>query len=622
DHLASLGAELEVLSAGVREAREAATKHSDAAEVAQAQCRTLRTGLEGLQELAGAADGRKKAHVAASELLETIEAYAGARAAATACEEDHLQDHERLLNGRELWLSLVERRLESAAGEMAARLVDGEPCQVCGSAVHPRPSALAGAGLEAAEAEGQAKLARDRAEAAEAESAARLAAARQELAVLQGRGGAADAESARQAEKDAGRALADATRAAAELGRQEAKLAALTARIQEQESLASADREQAAALEAQRSGTQSLVEQLDAKLVVSRSGYGTLGERLVELHRIAELVGQAAAAIQSRDVAAAETATAEAALEAALPRTPFGDAAAARAALLPAAESRALAERIRGFVDSMVRSEAAFEPADVQLAATEAGQGTAAPTEETISVLRAANEAAFEAANAAVVDRELADKALAAVRAAAQKHTALEAEAAPAREHFQRVSAIAETARGRGENNYRMTLNSYVLAARLEQVAVAASQRLGTMSDFRYTLSYSDALAGRNQKSGLGLEVVDQWTGQRRDTATLSGGESFMASLALALGLADVVQQEAGGVDIETLFVDEGFGSLDEQSLEQVMDALEGLRDGGRVVGLVSHVAEMKLRIPTQLQVHKGRTGSTVSVNHAAGVLA
>ena len=85
-----------------------------------------------------------------------------------------------------------------------------------------------------------------------------------------------------------------------------------------------------------------------------------------------------------------------------------------------------------------------------------------------------------------------------------------------------------------------------------------------------------------------------------------------MASLALALGLADVVQQEAGGVSIETLFVDEGFGSLDETSLEQVMDALEGLRDGGRVVGLVSHVAEMKQRIGAQLQITKGRNGSSV----------
>jgi exonuclease SbcC len=135
------------------------------------------------------------------------------------------------------------------------------------------------------------------------------------------------------------------------------------------------------------------------------------------------------------------------------------------------------------------------------------------------------------------------------------------------------------------------------------------------MSDGRYTLQHTDARAARGAKSGLGLEVVDEWTGQRRDTATLSGGESFMASLALALGLADVVQHESGGVDIETLFVDEGFGSLDDQALEQVMDALEGLRDGGRVVGLVSHVGEMKQRISTQLQVVKGRNGSTLHIS-------
>ncbi|MNI84506.1 Nuclease SbcCD subunit C [compost metagenome] len=93
-----------------------------------------------------------------------------------------------------------------------------------------------------------------------------------------------------------------------------------------------------------------------------------------------------------------------------------------------------------------------------------------------------------------------------------------------------------------------------------------------------------------------------------------------MASLSLALGLADVVQQEAGGVDIETLFVDEGFGSLDDQALEQVMDALEGLRDGGRVVGLVSHVGEMKQRIINQLQVVKGRHGSSVRIAEAGPV--
>jgi exonuclease SbcC len=159
-----------------------------------------------------------------------------------------------------------------------------------------------------------------------------------------------------------------------------------------------------------------------------------------------------------------------------------------------------------------------------------------------------------------------------------------------------------------------MSLHRYVLAARLEQVAIAASERLAVMSDGRFSLEHSDALAARGAASGLGLEVLDAWTGQRRDPATLSGGESFMASLALALGLADVVQHEAGGIDIETLFVDEGFGTLDEQTLEQVMEAIEGLRDGGRIVGLVSHVPELKLRISAQIRVAKGRSGSTLEV--------
>ena len=163
-----------------------------------------------------------------------------------------------------------------------------------------------------------------------------------------------------------------------------------------------------------------------------------------------------------------------------------------------------------------------------------------------------------------------------------------------------------------------MTLSTYVLAARLEAVAAAATERLLVMTSDRYTLVHDDSKKGNN-KAGLGLHVVDAWTGQRRDTSTLSGGESFMASLALALGLADVVQQESGGIDMETLFVDEGFGSLDERTLEQVMDALDGLRRGGRVVGLVSHVADMKQRIPAQLHVSKGREGSRLGIALDAG---
>jgi exonuclease SbcC len=190
--------------------------------------------------------------------------------------------------------------------------------------------------------------------------------------------------------------------------------------------------------------------------------------------------------------------------------------------------------------------------------------------------------------------------------AALRRLEPLEATAASAK-------ALADLAAGLGANTLKMTLSSFVLAARLEEVADVASQRLTRMTAGRYTLIHTDATRGAG-RSGLGLLVRDAWTGHDRDTATLSGGETFLASLALALGLADVVTAEAGGARVDALFVDEGFGTLDEEMLDEVMDVLDGLREGGRLVGLVSHVAELRQRIPTQLHVRKHRTGSHVDL--------
>jgi exonuclease SbcC len=183
---------------------------------------------------------------------------------------------------------------------------------------------------------------------------------------------------------------------------------------------------------------------------------------------------------------------------------------------------------------------------------------------------------------------------------------------APLREEYERVARLAGLAAGTSaDNERRMRLEAYVLAARLEQVAAAATVRLQRMSSGRYTLVHSDDRAGRG-RSGLGLHVVDAWTGRERDTATLSGGETFFASLALALGLADVVTDEAGGVRLDTLFIDEGFGSLDDQTLDEVLDVLDSLRERDRSVGIVSHVGDLRRRIHAQLEVVKGRTGSVV----------
>ncbi|MET8540221.1 SbcC/MukB-like Walker B domain-containing protein, partial [Kitasatospora sp. NPDC004799] len=203
----------------------------------------------------------------------------------------------------------------------------------------------------------------------------------------------------------------------------------------------------------------------------------------------------------------------------------------------------------------------------------------------------------------------------AALAAIGQQLTGLAGELAPALDRYGRINRLAALAAGTSaENRLRMRLESYVLAARLEQVAAAASDRLVRMSGGRYTLVHSDDRGTGTKRSGLALRVVDAWTGTERDTATLSGGESFFASLSLALGLADVVTDEAGGMPLDTLFIDEGFGTLDEHALEEVMDVLDGLRERDRAVGIVSHVADLRSRIPAQLLVRKGRHGSTLAL--------
>jgi exonuclease SbcC len=142
-------------------------------------------------------------------------------------------------------------------------------------------------------------------------------------------------------------------------------------------------------------------------------------------------------------------------------------------------------------------------------------------------------------------------------------------------------------------------------------VLYAATQRLKIMSRGRYLLQrVRDAASGRSA-GGLDLEVSDQFTGTTRPVSTLSGGESFLASLALALGLSDVVQAYAGGIRLETIFVDEGFGSLDPEALDLAIRALRDLQQGGRLVGIISHVTELKEWIDARLEVLPGRRGST-----------
>jgi exonuclease SbcC len=176
------------------------------------------------------------------------------------------------------------------------------------------------------------------------------------------------------------------------------------------------------------------------------------------------------------------------------------------------------------------------------------------------------------------------------------------------------ISALADVVHGRGQNALGMSLRTYVLAARLRQVADAAGQRLQRMSAGRYGFVHSTDREARGKAGGLGLDIFDAWSGLVRPAKTLSGGESFLASLALALGLADVVASEAGGRVLDTLFVDEGFGGLDADTLDLVMGTLDELRAGGRVVGVVSHVTELQQRIPSRLCVRRTPLGSSIEM--------
>ena len=162
----------------------------------------------------------------------------------------------------------------------------------------------------------------------------------------------------------------------------------------------------------------------------------------------------------------------------------------------------------------------------------------------------------------------------------------------------------------KGQNNFRVTFERYVLAAFLDDILREANVRLRKMTSGRFQLLRKTDRSKGNAQSGLELLVFDQYTGQERHVKTLSGGESFKASLSLALGLADVVQNYAGGVSLETMFIDEGFGTLDPESLDHAIEALMDIQSSGRLVGIISHVPELKERIDVRLEVFAGQTGS------------
>ncbi|MBT2566730.1 SMC family ATPase [Arthrobacter sp. ISL-85] len=580
----------------------------------------LADGMDQLEARSAEAALRRKEAAAAAELLDVVRRYGAAVQRRDSARNRHEDSRENLLEAKSRWLDLREERLANAASELAAGLVDGEPCPVCGSGQHPGPADAGSGGPALAQDEERAHGVYEAAEAAHALAAADLAEAEQAVAVLAGQGGAIPVKDARSGADDALAAALDAEQAVEELQDRRQRLEALDAGLTEARATLSETEAELSQATASLADLGEQASSLDAALAGLRGGHRSLDRRLRALDEAVAVLAKAVEAQARLDGARLQAAETQEHLERSLPGAGFATADDVRSQLLGAPELAALEATIRAAQDEAARVAGLFESEDIVLALEEAAGGFQAD-EQRLAALRLDAEEARNEAREADLAAGMAVRCLASLKSIAAEHEALACSSREPAERAQMLAGLADAAAGRGENTYRMSLTSYVLAARLEQVALAASERLVAMSDGRYLLQHTDAKAARGAKSGLGLEVVDQWTGFRRDTSTLSGGESFMASLSLALGLADVVQQESGGVEIETLFVDEGFGSLDDQSLEQVMDALEGLRDGGRVVGLVSHVAEMKQRIGTQLQVVKNRNGSTLRISESLDAL-
>ncbi|MEV7760587.1 SMC family ATPase [Curtobacterium flaccumfaciens] len=515
--------------------------------------------------------------------------------------------------------SLRERRIAGLAGELGAALTPGDPCPVCGSTAHPSVAAPQDdhPTIQAVESAGDATRTADQ---QLADAAADLAVERAEHLRLTDVVGAVDTvalDGMAVAADERVRAAHDAAALVLEHERERTAHDTATRALERERNdldarrtvLASTAASDAERLEADLRSVHEAIDRLAALLdsddgsspVSLRAVVDELDGRLTVLRAVAEADDRAAAAARARDERSAEVARV-------LDEQGFPDVDAARAGLLDpdtvarfrSSISAAEAERavVRAGLDDPAVVQAADddpEQLDAPAAQAERVRATAELDEATRLAVTAAHRAEAVEQCATEVDRTVR----------ARQETSARSRA---------VVRLADVANGVASvNPTGITLGTYVLMRRFEDVVAAANDRLRGMLAGRFTLETSDEResGSRARRTGLALAVHDHTTDTVRDPRSLSGGETFTVSLCLALGLADVVQAEAGGVSLGTLFVDEGFGTLDPETLDDVIGQLSRLTAGGRQVGIVSHVEELKQRIPERIAVRRTPAGGS-----------
>jgi exonuclease SbcC len=579
EKLAALPEQIGLLRKRCEQAAEAAVR----LDPARARERELTSLLESAEKL--------------PELLQALDR-------ASSAEREAVDAHQQ---ARQTLLDLRERRLDGMAAELAGALETGQACPVCGGTEHPAPARVADPVAEAderaaADAERRTDERRQATTAARHEVQARVAAVRERL---DGR----EAPELAEALADACREVRALAEQAGERARLDEALHSAELEVEELTQRRSAADRTAAAADAERKALAERVSERQQRLDSARGEHGDVGQRRAHLVGLITALDELAEARATVAVADEQLSQQRAALEHALSEAGFETVEQARAAARGGERVEDLERRL---ADAQAAEASAREVLnDPELAHISADE------EVDVDSARQAVLLARRGAEQAVAGLDAANRRARELSGLAEQFEEATARLAPLLEEFAELDALTDVVNGRGQNTRKMSLRSYVLAARLEEVAAAATERLRVMSQGRFSFVHSDAAGARGTRGGLGLDVLDDYSGAIRPAKTLSGGESFLASLALALGLADVVAAETGGALLDTLFVDEGFGTLDAETLDVVMNVLDELRAGGRVVGLVSHVEELRQRIPTRLRVRKSRAGSALELQTA-----
>ena len=605
-------AQCAALQAQAAEHRQRSAEQLQAASQADADVAKLRHDTTTLRRR------RQKAAAAAERLtgLRNDRALLQRRVAAAA-DATQLQDQlahvdRRMLAAKHGWnaaldhhRTLLEQRIDGMAAELAAVLVDGDPCAVCGSTSHPAPAPAGPDQVSSDELEAAAlavDAARAQVELVES-SAAQL---RQQLHAAQTVAAAGDGDDGEDltAALDAATAtLAGDEVVAADLAVLDAELELIAAAIED--GIAQAATATAAAEAADKAAEDAQRRALEITAALS-SEFGRLDDPIAATRQAEASLAAIEALVSAADELRQRQRDADSAaqrLDEMMARHEFTCADDATDAMLDPATQEQIAQQLREVDDRRAAAQAALDDTNA-----EPNEG---PPD--LDLIAGAAVAAHQDLAAAHLRLGVVAQAAADLEHLAGEWSDVHALARATMADAQRLRRLADVCTGTG-NEQRMSLERYVLAAYFEEVAEAASQRLNTMSDGRYTLRHSDERVKGGGASGLSITVFDAYTGTEREAGTLSGGETFMASLALALAVAEVVQRHAGGVHLDTLFIDEGFGALDADSLEQAMAELDALREGGRLVGVISHVPALRERIPTGIAVTKTSSGSEARV--------